>query len=130
MRRFLSPPDKAPFEDNFFNTDLQSLYFFLGAIEAFCSAQDIALLHVGAATLESFENHRFFGISDILTWNEILSIFRRLYPDRDIFEDFDDRRKEDTKYDTKSALELLKEVGQTGWKPIEEAIRENVEKFA
>ncbi|GAA5880467.1 hypothetical protein JCM16303_005392 [Sporobolomyces ruberrimus] len=92
--------------------------------------QDIALLHVGAATLESFENHRFFGISDVLTWNEILSIFRRLYPDRDIFEDFDDRRKEDTKYDTKSALELLKEVGQTGWKPIEEAIRENVENFA
>ncbi|GAA6022202.1 hypothetical protein JCM11491_002431 [Sporobolomyces phaffii] len=99
-------------------------------VQAFCSATDVALLHVGAAVLGSIENRRLFGVSDILTWNDILAILRRLYPERAMYDDFDERRKELTEYDTTASLDILRALGQTGWKSIEEAIGENVAKYA
>jgi len=103
---------------------------FLLVAEGFCSVTDIALLHVGAAVFEGFENKRLFGVAYIKTWNEILAIFRQLYPDKETYEDFDDRRKEISHYDTTASLAVLKGFGKDGWKQIEEAIKENIGKYA
>ena len=99
------------------------------SIEAFCSITDIALLHVGAAILDGFENKRLYGVSDILTWNDILAIFRQLYPEKKTYEDFDERRKEISHYDTEASLAVLKGFGRDGWKPTNEAIKENLARY-
>ncbi|GAA5823840.1 hypothetical protein JCM5353_006375 [Sporobolomyces roseus] len=99
-------------------------------VQAMCSATDIALLHVGACVLPRVENKRLFGTSHIATWNDILSHFRRLYPNQQAYEDFDERRKEISHYDEGSSLEVLKKFGQDGWKSLEDAIRDNIDPIA
>jgi len=95
-----------------------------------CSATDIALLHVGACVLKGVENKRLFGTSHIATWNDILSHFRRLYPNQQAYDDFDERRKELSHYDENSSMEVLKQFGQDGWKSLEDAIKENIDPIA
>jgi len=87
---------------------------------------DIALLHVGALLLPSVKNQRLFGSAFSQSWNAILSIFRKNYPNKTFPEDVKDPNPAYAIYDTKRSLEVLKELGQDGWTPLEEALEQNV----
>lgn len=92
-------------------------------------AVDIASLHAAALLLPSVKSERLFASAYATNWTTILEIFRKKYPQKT----FTENPKEMETYqifDTESSLKALKELGQEGWTPLEEALDQNVKAFA
>ncbi|GAA5820064.1 hypothetical protein JCM10212_006423 [Sporobolomyces blumeae] len=99
-------------------------------VQAFVAASDIGVIHLGALVLSNVTGQRFYGTPSLMTWNDVLAIFRSLYPSHKFFDDFDKRKKEDSTYDDANSRDVLRRMGRDGWKTMEEAMRENVEPVA
>lgn len=95
----------------------------------FIDAVDNARLHVAALIAPNSSNERLFGFAEPFNWNDVLEIFRKIYPDRKFVSDMDLGRDVSTVANGR-ALELLNIVyGQTQWTSLEESIRGNVASF-
>ncbi|GAA5979115.1 hypothetical protein JCM5350_007071 [Sporobolomyces pararoseus] len=91
---------------------------------------DIAALHVGALLLPSVKSQRLIASAYSVTWNQILSIFRKKYPNKSFPKDVENPAAVYHIFDVEASLKLLKELGQDGWTPLEEALDQNVKAFA
>ncbi|GAA5826609.1 hypothetical protein JCM5353_004988 [Sporobolomyces roseus] len=91
--------------------------------------RDTALLHVGALTLPSVSNTRLFATAHSANWNDVLAIFRKLYPGKE-YKDFEGQATEFSTYKSEKSLEVLKELGQQGWTDMEITIKQLVAPFA
>jgi nucleoside-diphosphate-sugar epimerase len=95
----------------------------------FIDVVDNAKLHVAALIHPSAENERLFGYAEPWNWNDVLQIFREMFPEKTFVEDMDLGRDIST-VDNGRALQLLKEVyGMDGWTGLEESVKGNVSSF-
>jgi hypothetical protein len=95
----------------------------------FIDVVDNAKLHVAVLIHPSVENERLLGYAEPWNWNDVLKIFRGMFPDKTFLEDMDLGRDVSI-VDNGRALELLKEVyGMEKWTGLEESVKANVESF-
>ncbi|GAA6033679.1 hypothetical protein JCM8097_004378 [Rhodosporidiobolus ruineniae] len=94
----------------------------------YVNVKDIALLHLGALVLPSAPNTRLFGISGAFNTNTLLSTFRAISPGWDKISDVTDGTmgEEKTVWDRSGSERVLKGMGRSGWRELEETLRENV----
>lgn len=69
------------------------------------------------------DNQRLFGYAEPYTWNELLAIFRRLYPDRKFMDDLPDQGHDLSTVANESATEVLKKFDKAGFTPLEETVK-------
>ncbi|PVH85433.1 aldehyde reductase [Cadophora sp. DSE1049] len=90
---------------------------------------DCARLHVGALLDAAVENQRLFGYAEPYTWNEMLAIFRKLYPDRKFMDDLPDAGRDLSIVTNESAAEVLRKFGKPGFTTFEESVRAATEQI-
>lgn len=94
-----------------------------------CDCADVGRLHVATLIHPSAAGERFLGHSERWNWNDILSMFREWYPDKE-FPDNMDLGRDLSIVDDARSLQLLKDVyEQVGWKSLRHSIRLNVDSF-
>ncbi|KAK4545211.1 hypothetical protein LTR36_003390 [Oleoguttula mirabilis] len=88
-------------------------------------AKDCALLHIGALTHPDYQNERIFGYAHPKRWTDWIARLKKMYPTHE----FPDS-PENEDYDMSKVLgqhraeALLKWLGQPGWRPMDESIKE------
>lgn len=100
------------------------------ATEHFVDVQDCALLHVAAAIHPGVESERIFAFAETENGDDVLAIFRELYPDRSFPENFQSGRDLSVIVPRERAEQLLRDMGQDGWTSLKESIRMNTEDIA
>lgn len=93
--------------------------------------KDVAALHAAAVLDPSVKNTRIQAWADNTNLNHILSVMRRLFPNRKFRDDFpgvDDTLKLELSADFSLPLGLLKKwARQDGWTPLEQTVKEDIE---
>lgn len=77
---------------------------------------------MGALLDSMVEGQRIFGYAEPYTWNELLAIFRRKYPDLVFMDDIPDQGQDLSRVANEGAIEILKRMGRTGFVPLEDTI--------
>ncbi|KAF2111662.1 dihydroflavonol-4-reductase [Lophiotrema nucula] len=95
----------------------------------FIDTVDDALLHVGALIYEDVKSERLFGFTQPFNWNDILGIYRKLYPDKTFHEDFEGLGEDRLKVPNQRAEEVLRWVKGRGWTRLEESVQEMAKAF-
>ncbi|KAK8065895.1 hypothetical protein PG997_012642 [Apiospora hydei] len=91
----------------------------------FVDIQDVALLHVAATINPTVVSERIFAFAEPVNGDGILTILRKMYPDRSFPTDFQSERDLSDVVLRKRAEELLRGMGKNGWTSLEESIRRN-----
>jgi nucleoside-diphosphate-sugar epimerase len=92
----------------------------------FIDVRDAARLHIAALINPETENERLWGFAEPYSWNSVLAIFRKLWPQKNFIEDLPGLGWDESIIPTESALKALKDVfGQNGWTGIETSLRES-----
>ena len=91
---------------------------------------DDAILHVAALIHPDVKDERIFGFATPYNWSLFLSIFRKLYPQKEFIADIPGEGQDLSKVPNEKALHLLKELGQDGWTSLEDSLRANTEDLA
>jgi len=89
----------------------------------YINVQDNARVHVAALILRGVRAQRLFTFAYPFTWNDILAIFRKLYPQRKFIDDIPDLGADLSTVENRPAEELLKKMGQQGWTNLEESVK-------
>ncbi|KAH8900818.1 NAD(P)-binding protein [Thozetella sp. PMI_491] len=87
---------------------------------------DDALVHVAALIYDDVRDERLFTFAYPYNWNDILTVLRKLYPDRQFIEDIPDLGRDLSKVTNERAEELLKRISGHGWMNLEETIKQSV----
>lgn len=88
--------------------------------------KDVASLHVAAILDPEVNSQRLQAWAENCNWNDILAILRRLYPKRHFIDDLPDMTKLSITSDFTLPLALLKKwAGQSGWRTLEQTVKEN-----
>ncbi|KAH6651597.1 aldehyde reductase [Truncatella angustata] len=93
----------------------------------FVDVQDDALLHVAAAIHPGVESERIFAFAEPVNGDSILSILRKLYPQRTFPDDFQAEKDLSEIIPRKRAEQLLLDMGKDGWTSLKESIHNNTE---
>lgn len=89
----------------------------------YVDVEDTALLHVAALAEEDVQGERLFAFGGRYTYNEVLAIFRKEYPDRKFVNDIKELGHNGT-VDNERSVELLKRLGKKdGFSTLEEVIK-------
>ncbi|KFY46762.1 hypothetical protein V494_00342 [Pseudogymnoascus sp. VKM F-4513 (FW-928)] len=89
--------------------------------------KDVALLHVAAALDPEVNGARLQAWAEYCNWNDVLTILRRLYPQRKFTDDLPVHPPLTVTTDFSQPLALLKKWGnQDGWKTLEETVADNM----
>lgn len=75
------------------------------------------------------ESQRLFGYAEPYTWNELLAIFRTMYPDRKFCDDIADQGKDLSTVSSEGAEEVLRRMGGKGFTTLEDSIKSAVEQI-
>ncbi|PCG98250.1 NAD-dependent epimerase/dehydratase [Penicillium occitanis (nom. inval.)] len=90
--------------------------------------KDVAVLHVAAILDPKISNERLQAWAENCNWNDMLAILRRLYPQRHFIDDLPNQQRLSISTDLTLPLQLLKKWGnQTGWRTLEQTIKDNVQ---
>jgi len=89
----------------------------------FVDAQDAARVHVAALARPDVYNERLYTFEESQNYNTVLSVFRKLEPDRQFVRDIADAGRGVCKIPNKRTADLLKEFGQNGWTRLEDSLR-------
>lgn len=89
--------------------------------------QDAALAHVAALLRPDVKNQRIFAFAAPFNINDILAVFRKLFPDRKFPDDAPNQGKDLRKMPNDKAEQLLKDMGRPGWIYMEDSLKMNVE---
>ncbi|KAI9163923.1 Aldehyde reductase 2 [Paramyrothecium foliicola] len=92
----------------------------------FIHVSDTAALHFAAAVLPDVKEERVFGFAGHYTWNGILAILRRNFPDKTFPEDFESNGLPYEVRPRARAVQLLQELGRPGFISLEETVLDNV----
>ncbi|ORY10391.1 dihydroflavonol-4-reductase [Clohesyomyces aquaticus] len=85
---------------------------------------DDALIHIAALIYSDVESERLFGFAEPFNWNQILAIYRKLYPERKFRDDVEGLGQDRAKVPRERAEELLKWMGREGWTRLEVSVGE------
>lgn len=96
----------------------------------YVNVQDTARIHVAALLYSDIESERLFAWAAPFNWNDMLEIFRKLYPDKDFMDDIPNLGKDLSKVANKKAEDLLKRFGKDGWTSLEQSIKDATEGWA
>lgn len=95
----------------------------------FVDVQDTGKLHVALMVDPETTGVRCLGYSAPFNWNDVLGVFRSLYPDRKFVDDMK-LGKDLSVVDKKRGSDLLERYyGQQGWTDLKTTIKANVESF-
>ncbi|KAF2263745.1 NAD(P)-binding protein [Lojkania enalia] len=83
---------------------------------------DCALLHVGALIYDEVRNERLFGFARRFNWKDLVSIYKKIYPDKTFPEA--PEGEDLTEVPNQRAEEVLSWVKGSGWKSLEDSVRE------
>jgi len=89
----------------------------------YIDVQDNARVHIAALIFPDVRNERLFSFAYPFTWNDILAVFRKLYPERKFIDDYSNLGKDLSNVANDRALELVKRLGRPGWTSLEDSIK-------
>jgi hypothetical protein len=92
--------------------------------EFFVDINDTALIHVGALLHPDVQGERLFAFAEPQNWNTILAKLRNLYPQQSFAEDVPNLGHDLSHPPNDRALFVLKSLGATGWKSLEQSLKE------
>ena len=91
---------------------------------------DDARIHVAAAIDSSVANERIFAVDEPTDWDEVMSIMRRMLPERTLPTPQAGIKAEKSVIDNEIGGQLLRKWwGQPGYKGLERTIYEQLESF-
>lgn len=96
----------------------------------YINVQDNARVHVAALILSDVVGERLFSFAYPFNWNDILAVFRKLYPQRKFREDYEDIGQDLSKVSNGRAEDLIKRLGRPGWASLEESVKAVTEHIA
>ncbi|KAL8659704.1 MAG: hypothetical protein Q9202_006984 [Teloschistes flavicans] len=88
--------------------------------------QDTARLHVAAAIDPEVANERILAYAQTYDFNEVLALLRKMFPAKEFPADTEGLGRITGTVDNERGTGLLKRFGLSGWKGLEESVRENV----
>ncbi|KAH7106574.1 hypothetical protein BKA62DRAFT_805028 [Auriculariales sp. MPI-PUGE-AT-0066] len=101
---------------------------FLNPAVAMVDSRDCAAVHVAALLSSETNGQRLWASAHHFTANQILVIWRKAFPDRNILSDFDFPPHPKIEFtDVHKSTKLLKEFAGKDWYTLEESILANVE---
>ena len=86
------------------------------------NVQDTARVHVAALLSPDVEGERLFAFAHPYNWNDILHMFRKLYPEHKFVDDFADLGRDLSKVANGRAEELVKRFGRDEWTGLEQSV--------
>ena len=101
----------------------------MATLEYAIDTVDCARLHVGALLDSDVENQRLFGYAEPYNWNELLAIFRKMYPNRKFIDDLPEQGQDLSSVSSETAVEVLKKFGRPGFTPLEESVKAATEQI-
>ncbi|KAK3332675.1 hypothetical protein B0T19DRAFT_490649 [Cercophora scortea] len=104
----------------------------LGSIPGthYINIKDVATAHVAAVLDPDVKGQRLFLWSDAFTFNDVLALLRKKYPDRKFVDNIPDQVKDISTKDDAPVLALLKKwAGQDNWISFEQTIDEVFEGY-
>ena len=91
----------------------------------FIDVRDCAKLHVAALVDPETSNERLWGFAEPFNWNDLLAIYRKVWPEKKFIDDLENLGVDESILDTTGALKALQNVfGQSAWTSLETTIRE------
>ena len=88
----------------------------------YVNVEDTARCHVGALLSPDVESERLFDFAHPFNWNDILAIFRKLYPKQKFMDDIPNLGRDLSKVANERAEELVKRFRRPGWTSLEESV--------
>jgi hypothetical protein len=98
-------------------------------LEWYVDTIDDAILHIAALIYSDVVNERIFAFAERFNWSQIVSIYKKLFPDRTFVDDLPDYGRDLCTVPNERALELLKRCGREGWTGLEESLRVMTKQF-
>lgn len=95
--------------------------------EYYIDVTDAAALHFAGAVLPDVKEERIFGFAGWYTWNDILAILRKHYPEQPIPEELSAPGVAHDIRTRARAEQLLRELGHPGWISLEDSVKAVVE---
>ncbi|KAK0701156.1 putative aldehyde reductase 2 [Apiosordaria backusii] len=96
----------------------------------YADVKDVALIHVAAVLDPEVKNARLQCWGHSAHWNEILSVLRKLRPQKEFVDDYPDPHHLEVSLDQTESVALLKKWSdkpdKNGWTPLEDSIFENI----
>ncbi|KAM0231263.1 hypothetical protein ACHAPO_008642 [Fusarium lateritium] len=93
----------------------------------FIDVDDTGRLHVAAAIFEHVKDQRIFAFAGRFSWDQVLDILRKHYPQKTFPENFLSGEDANEIEPRDKAEQLLKDLGRPGWTSLEDSIIANVE---
>lgn len=94
----------------------------------YVNVQDNARVHVAALVYADVKNERLFTFAHPYSWNDILAVFRKLYPQKKFIDDLPNIGEDKSKVANKRADDLLKRfAGLPGWTSLEQSVKDATE---
>lgn len=89
----------------------------------YINVQDNARVHVAALIYSDVVGERLFTFAHPYSWNDILGVFRKLYPDRKFIDDIPDIGRDLSKVANERAESLLERFDLPGWTSLEDSVK-------
>lgn len=89
----------------------------------YINVDDNAAVHVAALIFDDVKNERLFTFAHPYSWNTLLEIFRRRYPQRKFIDDIENIGEDKSIVANNRAEELLKRLTGHGWTGLEDSIK-------
>ncbi|KIY03615.1 uncharacterized protein Z520_00306 [Fonsecaea multimorphosa CBS 102226] len=96
----------------------------------YVNVQDNARIHVGALICPDVLGERLFAFAYPFNWNDILAVYRKLYPEHKFLDDLPDLGRDLSKISNERAEEIVKRFGRPGWTNLEDTIRDTTKDWA
>ena len=93
----------------------------------FVNVQDNARVHVAALIFPDVQNERLYAFTAPYSWNDMLAIFRKLFPERKFIDDMPNLGRDLSKVANQRAEELIKRFSRPGWTDLEGSIKDATE---
>lgn len=92
----------------------------------YINVQDNARVHVAALVSSDVKGERLFTFAHPYNWNDILAVFRELYPEHKFIDDYPDLGRDLSKVANERAEELVKRFGRPGWTSLRDSVKDAV----
>lgn len=92
----------------------------------YVNVQDNARVHVAALICPDVKNERLFSFAHPYNWNDILAVFRELYPQHKFINDYPDLGRDLSKVSNERAEELVKRFDRPGWTSLRDSVKDAV----
>lgn len=89
----------------------------------YINVDDNAAVHVAALIYKDVEGERLFTFANPYSWNTLLALLRKMYPDKSFIEDIEGLGEDKSIVANERAEELLKRISGHGWIGLEESLR-------